>query len=169
MAEGFNICVDVDYRAERVVAACVGFVAWTDAAASFETARGFDEAPAGYESGQFYRRELPYLLEILKTLPAPPALIVVDGFVWLDAGRPGLGAHLSQALGDRCPIVGVAKRPFAGAANVTAVLRGASSVPLFVSAIGLALEDAAQNVARMHGAHRIPTLLKRVDQLARAH
>ena len=167
MAHTQKICLDVDYGADSVVAACVGFVEWPDAAASFETTRRFEGAPNAYESGQFYRREMPYLVELVRALPAPPALIVIDGFVWLDGARPGLGAHLSHALAECCPIIGVAKRPFAGAAQATPLLRGASQDPLFISAIGVELERAVQDVASMHGPHRVPTLLRRVDQLSR--
>jgi deoxyribonuclease V len=167
MIEGSKVCLDVDYGALRVLAACVGFADWMDAAAAFERTRDFAGAPAAYESGQFYRRELPYLLELLRSLERPVALVIIDGFVWLDGGRPGLGAHLHAALGGSCPVIGVAKRSFAGAANVIPVLRGESQVPLFISAVGLDLDEAARAVAQMHGNYRVPTLLKRVDQLSR--
>jgi deoxyribonuclease V len=87
--------------------------------------------------------------------------------VWLGAGRPGLGAHLYQALGRRTAVVGVAKRRFHGAGDAVPILRGTSQVPLFVTAVGIDLAEAAEGVRRMHGAHRIPTLLKRVDRLSR--
>lgn len=167
MAHARKICLDVHYGADSVVAACVGFAEWPDAAASCEITRRFEGAPNAYESGQFYRREMPYLVELVRALPAPPDLIVIDGFVWLDGARPGLGAHLSQALSDCCPVIGVAKRPFVGAANAVPLLRGASLDPLFISAIGVELDRAVQNVASMHGPHRVPTLLRRVDQLSR--
>jgi deoxyribonuclease V len=48
------------------------------------------------------------------------------------------------------------------------VLRGASKAPLYVSAVGIAADDAATAVRAMHGPHRIPTLLARVDAIARA-
>jgi deoxyribonuclease V len=38
--------------------------------------------------------------------------------------------------------------------------------PLFVTAIGMDVADAAALVRGMHGAHRIPTLLGWVDRLA---
>lgn len=37
----------------------------------------------------------------------------------------------------------------------------------FVTAVGESLSAAKAGVARMHGSHRIPTLLKAVDQLCR--
>lgn len=121
---------------------------------------------APYEPGSFYRRELPCLLAVLEGLPRPDTL-VIDGYVWLDgAGAKGLGAHLSDALGG-AQVIGVAKTAYRGAAFAERVLRGTSQSPLFVTAIGIDAREAAQRVAAMDGPHRIPTLLRRVDQLAR--
>lgn len=164
------VAVDVDYRADRVVAAAVGFAAWTDAAPSFELVRAFEGAAAAYEPGSLYRRELPYLLAVLTLAPAPFEVVVIDGFVWLDAGKRGLGAHLHAALPAAPAVVGVAKRPWrGGTAAGIAVRRGASQAPLYVTALGIDVDEAARGVARMHGAHRRPTLLQRVDRLARDH
>lgn len=166
MTQGSKLCLDVDYRDDRVVTACVGFSDWSDSEPAFETTRESEGAPAPYESGQFYRREMPYLLELLAALDVSPTLLILDGFVWLDGERPGLGARLSEALRGACPVIGVAKRPFVGASRAVPVMRGSSQVPLFVSAIGIALDEAARCIAGMHGEHRVPTLLKRVDQLS---
>ena len=94
-------------------------------------------------------------------------VVVVDGHVWLDGDRPGLGARLHETLGARAPVIGVAKNPFRGSTRCVAVLRGTSKVPLWVSAIGTDVAEAADHVRAMHGPHRIPTLLARVDRLAR--
>jgi deoxyribonuclease V len=66
----------------------------------------------------------------------------------------------------RNPVVGVAKSRFDGARAVE-VYRGGSIRPLYVSAAGLDPEEAAEKIRSMHGRHRVPTLLKRVDRLAR--
>jgi deoxyribonuclease V len=161
------VCVDVDYRATEVVAACVGFHDWTDAAPAAESVTRTAGAPPAYESGAFYRRELPYLVAALAALAAAPRMVVVDGYVWLAPGRPGLGAHLHAALGGSVEVVGVAKRNFEGASTAIAVLRGTSRQPLFVTTASTDVAAAAAAVRAMHGAHRIPTLLKRVDRLAR--
>ncbi len=163
--------LDVDYREDNgAVAACVVASDWTDASAVGEYAvRVYPVAP--YEPGQFYKRELPCLLAVLETLPAMPSVCVVDGYVWLgDETRPGLGAHLFTALGGTIPVVGVAKTRFAGAAPVAEVLHGTGDAvrPLYVSAVGVLLANAAERVARMHGPFRLPTLCKRVDALCRA-
>ncbi|MCA9297658.1 MAG: endonuclease V, partial [Phycisphaerales bacterium] len=125
------------------------------------------EAPAAYEPGQFFRRELPHVLAALAELPALPGVIVIDAHVWLGPGREGMGAHLYAALDGRCAVVGIAKRPFRGAVEAAPVLRGASANPLYVSAAGMAPAVAASHVERMHGPYRLPTLVKRADRLAR--
>jgi deoxyribonuclease V len=61
----------------------------------------------------------------------------------------------------------VAKTRFEGAPAIE-VCRGRSTSPLFVTAVGVAPEEVAERVRSMHGAHRVPTLLKRVDRLARS-
>lgn len=160
------VCVDVDYRAAEVVAACVGFHDWTDAAPAVESVMRTAGAAPAYESGAFYRRELPYITAALAALSTAPRMVVVDGYVWLAPGRAGLGAHLHAALGGQVEVVGVAKRNFEGAVAIP-ILRGTSQQPLYVTATGADVPGAAAAVRSMHGPHRIPTLLKRVDRLAR--
>ncbi|MEY3209787.1 MAG: hypothetical protein RIT28_268 [Pseudomonadota bacterium] len=118
---------------------------------------------ADYEPGAFYRRELPCLLALLHTLTQAPSVIVVDGHAWLN-GRPGLGARLHEVTG--LPVVGVAKRRFFEG-DALPLVRGGSQSPLYVSAAGVPAEEALACVASMHGPHRLPTLLKRVDRLCR--
>lgn len=159
-------CMDVDYRDTVTVAACVLFRDWADAAeASHLVERGPPAAP--YEPGQFFRRELPHLLKVLAAVREPLEAVVIDGYVWLGEERPGLGAHLYEALGRRVPVVGVAKTAFHSSGLALPVLRGQSQRPLFVTAVGLDASAAAEHVRRMHGASRIPTLLGRVDRLCR--
>lgn len=159
--------VDVDYREKAAVAACVLATSWHDDRAAAEIVAQLD-AVAEYEPGQFYKRELPCLLAVLNQAASPPAVVVVDGYVWLgDGTAPGLGARLFEALGTRTAVVGVAKTRFRSATAAREVFRPGSKRPLYVTAAGIASETAAQHVAAMHGPFRIPTLLKRVDQLCR--
>jgi len=177
-------CVDVSYgsgdpRAPRVApvgatavpehatAACLVWSAWGDAVEERAlTARVEDVAP--YVPGAFYQRELPCLLEVLRRVEAPLEVVVIDGYVWLSADRrPGLGAHLFEALGGGVAVIGVAKTSFQGAAFAEPVLRGRSARPLHVTAAGVDAAAAAGWIRAMHGAHRIPTLLQRVDRLCR--
>ncbi len=94
----------------------------------------------------------------------PLEAIIVDGYAWLAPGRPGLGAKLHEATG--VPVIGVAKTRFRDAPAVE-VLRGRSAKPLYVTAAGMASDDAGRAVASMAGADRTPVLLRRVDRLAR--
>lgn len=141
---------------------------WTDAApARVVTLEISDVEP--YKSGAFYKRELPCLLAVLETIPEPLEVIVVDGYVFLDSHlKPGLGAHLHAALEGRVPVVGIAKTAFQGAPALP-VLRARSTRALFVSSVGCDAQDAADRVRAMHGAHRIPTLLRAVDHAARGY
>lgn len=124
-------------------------------------------AVAPYQPGSFYLRELPCLRAVLaRSLPSVE-LLIIDGYVDLDpSGRPGLGAHAYKEFG--VPVIGVAKTPFETATHAIPVRRGESAVnPLYVTAAGLLLADAAALVEGMSGRHRLPDALRRVDQLAR--
>ncbi len=167
------LAVDVDYRhGQKAVIAGVLFDEWQD---DTEKAHVVSEIlnVAAYEPGHFYRRELPCILQLLKEHALQPELIVVDGFVWLDGEtQPGLGAHLYTALAAnealrQVPVVGVAKRSFAGIDEKYQPLRGNSENPLYVSYVGISLDSAQRHIAAMAGEHRFPTLLKRVDRLCR--
>jgi deoxyribonuclease V len=158
-------CLDVDYRGDCAVAAAVVIERWEDERAATENVARIAEV-AAYEPGAFYLRELPCLLEVLRPL-RDVGTIVIDGYVWLATDRPGLGARLFDALGGRVPIVGVAKTSFHANDAAVEVTRGTSARPLYVTAQGTSVADAAERVRRMHGPHRIPTILARVDRLAR--
>lgn len=166
-------CVDVAYSDERARAACVLFQSWTDAA---PTAVVIAESPlaAPYVPGELYRRELPPILDVLARVTEPLDAIVVDGFVWLGPSGPGLGARLHAALGERVPVIGVAKTSWAESAQETVperrtveVRRGQSQRPLFVTAVGVAVADAAAWIGSMAGEARLPLLLQRADAATR--
>jgi deoxyribonuclease V len=160
-------CLDVDYRDEGAVAACVLFRDWADEHPAAERVERIARVEP-YEPGQFYRRELPCLLAVLGTVAEGLEAVVIDGYVWLhDETTPGLGGHLYEALGRAVPVVGVAKTCFLSATAARPVLRGGSARPLYVTAVGVSADEAASRVRDMHGPYRIPALLKRVDQLCR--
>ncbi len=167
--------VHYDEAGDRAAAAMLLFTTWSDTAATIERVR-MHHGLAPYVPGAFYQRELPALLPLLLELARahPLEAILIDGYVDLGAA-PGLGRHLAHALqqqGLNAPIIGVAKSRFAGAdsgAGAVQLLRGTSQQPLFITAAGLDAAAAARSIAAMHGEHRIPTLLRRVDRLARDH
>ncbi len=126
------------------------------------------ESPAPYESGQFYKRELPCILALLAQVQDPYDVIIIDGFVFLDDdGKPGLGKYLYDALTCKRPVIGIAKRAFYSMGAHYAVYRGQSKQPLYVSCVAMSLAAARQAVLQMQGCHRLPDIVKRVDALSR--
>ncbi|MFL5274973.1 MAG: endonuclease V [Myxococcales bacterium] len=162
------LCVDVHYEERAATAACVGFSDWSDADPAFDLVLRSEIVPEPYEAGLFYKREMPHLRRAIGRVRQEHSIdaVLVDAHVWLAEGKPGLGAHLYEALGGRIAVVGVAKSAFRGG-EALPILRGTSRHPLFVTAAGMDAREAAEHVRAMHGAYRIPTLLKRADRLSR--
>lgn len=161
------LAIDVHYRGSSASAAGVLFRDWEDREPVAAWAVAIPEV-ARYEPGQFFRRELPCILELLKQVEPLPEVILVDGHVCLDArGRPGLGRRLYDALEGRCAVIGVAKSRFKDTPPEAELCRGGSARPLYVTAAGFDPPDARPFILRMHGRHRIPTLLRQADRLAR--
>ncbi len=161
------LAVDVDYRDSCAYAAGLSFDAWNDSIEKASFVSRLDYVNE-YVPGQFYQRELPALLALIAEHKLDPEYIVIDGFVFLDAEcRPGLGKYLYDALNQKPVIIGVAKRPFKGIPATCEVYRGSSSRPLYVTSVGVTLDQAKLFIQSMHGDYRIPDLLKKVDQICR--
>ena len=156
---------DVHYGEAIATAALVVAREWSAEAPFFERVVTVSVIEP-YRSGEFFKRELAPLRTVLSSLTHPVDAILVDGFVWLAGGQPGLGAHLWNELTTKISVVGIAKRPFRGAPAVE-VVRGDSARPLYVTAAGMDAGQAAALVRSMHGSFRIPTLVTWVDHLAR--
>lgn len=160
-------CMDTFYKKIGATAACILFSDWPDV----DIIRRFVEQikeVRPYEPGRFYKRELPCLLQVLDKISEPIDTIIIDGYVWLDDKKsPGLGAYLYEALGKSMPIIGVAKSRFKVAEFAQKVFRGKSKRPLYITSVGIDSGIAGEYIQRMHGKHRIPTLIKEVDQLCR--
>jgi deoxyribonuclease V len=166
-------CVDVAYRKNATIAGCVLFSSWSDDHPAGELLVSGGPA-ALYRPGEFYLRELPPILNILNQVTVRIETVVVDGYVWLGGDRMGLGAHLHSALGGRVAVVGVAKTRWRGGIDqkaidpehrTIAVSRGGSNRPLYITSEGMNVVLAANYVAGMHGAFRIPTLVAMVNTL----
>ncbi|WP_456383602.1 endonuclease V [Hydrogenimonas sp.] len=158
---------DVFYRDGMAWVAAVAFERFDS---SVPTAEYRDVVPidSAYVAGEFYRRELPPIVHLIERYRIEPEIAVIDGYALLDGiERPGLGAHLYDYFEGKVPVVGVAKRRFAGLPEGYEVRRGGSGRPLYVTAIGMDTEWAKEAVRLMAGNHRIPTMLKRVDGLSR--
>jgi deoxyribonuclease V len=160
--------LDVGYRGDSAVTACIHFREWGDPRPSAVTlSRRRHVAP--YVPGRFFERELPCLLQALNEADTRFDVLVIDGFVHLQPPLArGLGAHLAATVPGPAAVVGVAKRSLRVADRFVPVWRGRSRKPLFVSAIGMPVAEAAALVVRMHGPHRLPTLIRLADRLSRS-
>lgn len=163
------IAIDVHYRTEVAKIVAVQFENWADTVPN----QVFIEMKtdiAEYEPGAFYKRELPCIIEVMKKVDMNAVTcIVVDGYVYLnDDDKKGLGYYVFEYFGHKIPVIGVAKTSFhQNTKNVRPILRGGSANPLYVTSIGIDLEEAAQKVQSMAGEFRMPTLLKLMDTLTK--
>ena len=64
-------CVDVGYRETEATAACILFSTWEQSLSDDELVRKLINIEP-YESGKFYKRELPCILSVLKMAPVIP-------------------------------------------------------------------------------------------------
>ncbi len=163
------LAFDTYYYEDKARTIALQFENWQD----LEESQVFDETLSGineYVSGEFYKRELPCILSLLKQIDLTHCeAIIVDGFVVLDdEGKLGLGGYLYKALNSKIPIIGVAKNNFSKIEKLKEpVLRGESKKPLYVTAMGIDLEFAAKKIREMSGEYRFPNILKRVDSFGR--
>ncbi|WP_298608154.1 endonuclease V [uncultured Thiothrix sp.] len=160
------LAIDVHYLNDQAFGSALSFTQWNTEQPEdiYHTQLA---GIADYEPGQFYKRELPCILQLLEEHKLLPEIIIIDGYVMLGESRAGLGSYLYKALKQQVKIIGVAKRAFIGISEDSKILRGASQNPLFISSLGLELDEAKSAILKMHGVHRLPTLLKLVDSLCR--
>ncbi|AYM98956.1 endonuclease V [Chryseobacterium sp. 3008163] len=160
---------DTYYYEDFAKTVCIAFEDWN----SEQENEIFNEKTmitAEYESGAFYKRELPCILSLLEKIQLKPNdIIIVDGYVTLnDEGKIGLGGYLFEALNRKFPVVGIAKNGFSSPdSKRREVFRGESKTPLFLTSIGIDVDEVQKKVEKMHGNFRFPTLLKKLDQLTR--
>ncbi len=163
-------CFDTYYHTDYANTAVVGIEDWSACEPSFELSDTIYNVKE-YESGAFYKRELPCLLSIINKINLNPSkdILVIDGYVVLsDGGKLGLGGHLYHELNRKIPVIGVAKNNFFQLNNLKKeIYRGQSKKPLFITSLGYDLQKASERIMTMHGNFRIPTLLKLVDQRCR--
>ncbi len=160
------VAIDVHYRETVAKAVSIEFSDWQQS--SPDTIHEvFLEEVEEYIPGQFYKRELPCILKILeKSQLSDIETIIIDGYVYLDdAGKPGLGAILFKSLNQKIPAIGVAKkRFFSNEKLVQEIVRGESQNPLFITSVGIPLNEASDNILSMAGKYRMPDLLRILDR-----
>lgn len=163
------LAFDTFYYADEAKTVCISFTDWSQETEA-QVFSKITKHPNSYQPGEFYKRELPCILDLCKDLPLEKInTMIVDGYVYLDDdGKLGLGGRLYQHFNKEIPVIGVAKSNFFSLQeNQKLVYRGKSKNPLYITAAGISLAQAAHKIQMMHGNFRIPTLLKRLDLLTR--
>jgi len=161
------LVVDVQYFNDKAIVAGILFENWKTDEIKKEYTKPIDNI-APYEAGAFYKRELPCIVSLLEDIKEKIDIIVIDGFVSLGKDeKDGLGMYLHKKLNKKILVIGVAKRAFAKTPKKCEIVRISSIKPLYITSVGIPLEEAKELILNMHGENRIPTLLKRVDQLCR--
>lgn len=157
--------VDVHYNADgSAIVGAVEFKDYTDSEAN-QTYTCQISGTEPYVPGQFYKRELPCLLAVLKIIEEEIDTVIIDGYV--DPGeKPGLGRHLWDALVCKTEVIGVAKKYFRGS-DAIRIYRGKSRQPLYITSAGIEPSQASNHIEQMHGKFRIPDLLRLADSLCR--
>ena len=122
-----------------------------------------------YIPGEFYKRELPCLLKIVEKVNLSDLeAIIVDGHVYVDNEKYGLGGRVYEHLHCQVPVIGIAKSSFYANKDMTIeIYRGKSKTPLYISSIGTDLNDVAEKIINMKGEYRMPTILKTLDNLTK--
>ncbi len=162
------LALDVHYK--ETYAKSVGVLFnWQDSSPAKIITAIIDDVSA-YIPGQFYKRELPCLLPVINQVDKDIIeAIITDSYVYIDNNKNfGLGGYLWKVLDEKIAVIGVGKTAFhTNRQTVMEVFRGVSKNPLYVSAIGIDNNEAAQLVKNMHGEYRMPSLLKTLDQITK--
>ncbi len=133
------LAFDTYYFDEKAKTVCISFDDWEEYE-NYKVYSEIIESIEEYKSGEFYKRELPCILSLLKKIQLENVeIIIVDGFVYLDDyGKLGLGGHLFERIQNKIPVIGVAKTNFATIdKNKRQLLRGKSIKPLYITSIGI--------------------------------
>lgn len=161
-------CFDVYYHAQGATAAGLTIADWKATKTESEFVLEIDNV-GDYQAGEFYKRELAPLLDVIKQIKTPIRYYVIDAYCHLSPDKaPGLGAYLHKELPEDAIVIGVAKNGFRRTKHAVELARSGSSRRLYVTSIGCSYQKAANLIESMHGEFRMPTILKKVDQLSRS-
>lgn len=162
-----KLAIAVHFDGAQAQGAAVAFDAW-DAPEAVKTYRSHIAQVEKPTHGELDLRELTCVMQLLREHKLEPELILIDGFVHLDADEtPGLGQHLFKALGGITPVIGVSRKGRPGLPAQFEVMREEETPPLIVTCAGVDIGAAKVRVRSMHGRKRVPTLMKLVARLAK--
>ena len=162
-----KLVMDFQIQGDAARVAAVAFDDWN----AFEGTKNYAlriEHVEKAAKGELDLRALPWLVQLLDANRLQPEVIVLDGFVHLDAQEtPGLGRRLHDTLGGRTAVIGVSKSGFKDTPEQFEVHREEETAPLVVTCAGIDLGAAKARIRMMHGRKRLPTLLKLAARIAK--
>ena len=162
-----KLVMDVHIQGDTALVAAVAFDDWSAMEGTKNYALRIEhvEKPA---KGELDLRELPWLVQLLDANGLQPEVIVLDGFVHLDAQEtPGLGRRLHDTLGGRTAIIGVSKSGFKDTPEQFEIYREEETAALVITCAGIDLGAAKARIRTMHGRKRVPTLMKLAARIAK--
>ena len=182
-----KLATDTYYYKDRAKTVGIIFNSWEDSEPAEIIHSWLSADKYGpYIPGEFYKRELPCIINLFKEHNIDLKefdTIILDGLARLPgSSTEGLGAHLEDKIQelwpdldfyDRPSIMGIAKTKFGDVENdpgTSVVHRGTAKTPLYVNTTWhlMSSADAAENLKKMHGDNRIPTLLKLLDRATKS-
>ncbi len=140
------LAFDTYYFESNAKTVCIQFENWTNSKIINILIEELSEIEE-YKSGEFYRRELPCILSLIKKIDLTKCeAIIIDGYVVLDDNKNnGLGGYLYEKLDCKIPIIGVAKNDYPKIEKLKKeILRGESKKPLYITSKGIDLEKASE-------------------------
>ena len=166
-----KLVMDVHIEGDAARVAAVAFDDWAAAEGSRNYALRIEhvEKPA---KGELDLRALPWLVQLLDAHRLQPEVIVLDGFVHVDAQEtPGLGRRLHDTLGGRTAVIGVSKSVFKGTdtPDQFCIFREDETPALVITSAGIDLGAAKARIRAMHGRKRVPTLMKLAARIAKGN
>lgn len=182
-----KLATDTYYYKNQAKTVGILFENWGDLEPSLTVSSWLGEDSYGpYIPGEFYKRELPCIINLFQTNNINLKeidTIILDGLARLPgSSTEGLGIHLQNRIVELWPdldfydipaIMGVAKTKFGDVENdegTCTVLRGTAKTPLYVNTTWhlMSSTEAAEHLKEMHGDYRIPTLLKILDRATKS-
>lgn len=180
-AAGVDVCYDA--TSGNLVATAV--VMDIGSCALLESATWIGKIESEYISGQFAKRELPPLVNVLKSLVLKPEILLCDAHGVAHPTRNGLACELGKQM--NIPSIGCAKTRLSGEYDDPRSARGSYSElrvneeiiglvlrtqneikPLFVSVgFGIELTTASEIVLKLCHEFRIPEPLRAADHLGK--
>lgn len=173
-----KLAIDIYYEEDSAHVVGIMFESLEHDSVPSEIYECFSAVESGYISGQFYKRELPPIIDLLENyiglsrISAEVEMIILDGFYMLSNNNEGLGKHLESYLdskGIKVEIMGIAKSGVSSFSQFAqSCIRGkhGTTSPLWVNG-SVRGKNYSKLVKKMSGEYRLPDILKYLDNLTK--